>query len=259
MTRAFHSSDPHAAPTVNGLPYRVERRVLAGIPCLLELPPEGQDVQAVCLVYHGAWAAKEGKLGVYSALATRGTAVVIPDAPLHGERQADTPPGLNAREYVWESVRRSVAEAPALLDAVAELYGPVPTVAVGSSMGGYVALTLARTEARIGRAAALITSGVWHEPEVGRPELVRFLDEHRPNTHADDFPPTPLLLASGDSDPTFELDAHHVPTAQTLRAAYARAGQSDHFHERVFAGVGHSTSQGMRDAVVDFLSRTGVP
>lgn len=259
MTRAFHPADPPASPTANGLPYRVERRILAGMPCLLELPPEGQDVQAVCLVYHGAWAAKEGKVGVYSALATRGWAVVIPDAPLHGERQADTPPGLNAREYVWESVRRSVEESGALLDALAELLGPLPAVAVGSSMGGYVALTLARTEARVGRAAALITSGVWDEPEVGRPELRAFLEANRPVSHADGFPPTPLLLASGESDPTFELAAHHTPTAQALRAAYARAGQPDLFHERVFAGVGHYTSQHMRAAAVAFLTGTGGP
>lgn len=254
MTRASNPSDPHAAPTVNGQPYRAERHVLAGVPCLLELPPEGQAAEAICLVYHGAWAAKEGKLGVYAALATQGWAVVIPDAPLHGERQADTPPGLNAREYVWESVRRSVTEAPALLDALAELLGPRPTAAIGSSMGGYVALTLARTEARIGRAAALITSGVWNEPEVRKPELRAFLEQHRPNTHAGGFPPTPLLLTSGDSDPTFELASHHAPTARALRAAYRQVGQPDLFQQQVFAGVGHYTSQGMRDAAVQFLS-----
>ncbi|CAM3171438.1 Serine aminopeptidase S33 domain-containing protein [Deinococcus saxicola] len=253
MSRPFNPADPHATPTANGLPYRVERRVLAGIPCLLELPPEGEMVRAACLVYHGAWATKEGKLGVYSLLAAQGVAVVIPDAPLHGERLADTPPGLNAREYVWESVRRSVAEAPALLDALAELHGPLPICVVGSSMGGYVALTLARTEDRIERAAALITSGVWHEPSVERPEIRAFLEAHRPNSHADDCAPTPLLLASGDHDPTFPLGAHHQPTAQALRAAYRQAGQPDHFQERIFAGVGHYTSQGMRDAVVDFL------
>ncbi|OLV15885.1 alpha/beta hydrolase family protein [Deinococcus marmoris] len=253
MSRPFNPSDPHAAPTANGLPYRVERRVLAGIPCLLELPPEGEAVRAVCLVYHGAWAAKEGKLGVYSELATRGMAVVIPDAPLHGERLADTPPGLNAREYVWESVRRSVAEAPALLDALTELHGPLPTFAVGSSMGGYVALTLARTERRIEKVAALITSGVWNEPEVGEPEIRAFLEANRPNTHADDFAPTPLLLASGDHDPTFPPGANHEPTAGALRAAYRQAGQPDLFQELIFAGVGHYTSQGMRDAVAAFL------
>lgn len=251
--RTFNPADPHATPLSGETPYLIERRVLAGVPALIERPAEVADVRAVCLVYHGAWAAKEGKLGVYSGLTARGWAVVIPDAALHGERTGHTPSGLSAREYVWESVRRTVAEAPALLDALAELFGPVPAAVVGSSMGGYVAQTLARTEKRVIRCAALITSGMWQEPEVRVPELRAFLEQHRPITHAGDAPPTPLLLASGDSDPTFPLEAHHVPTAAAYREAYARAGCPEAFRERVSSGVGHYTSRGMRDAVLNFF------
>ncbi|GAA0497507.1 hydrolase [Deinococcus depolymerans] len=269
MTRAFDPGDPHAAPLAGGRPYRVVRRVLAGVPCLLELPPEGQAVTAVCVVYHGAWAAKEGKLGVYAALAAgraggSGAAVLLPDAALHGERQGDTPPGLNAREYVWESVRRTVAEAPALLEALhAEFsaeFGPdfrsAPLWLVGSSMGGYVVQTLRRTLPDAGfpvaRTAALITSGVWQEPEVRAPHLQAFLDAHRPVTHVAELPVTPLLLASGEADPTFPLAAHHAPTAAAYRAAFA--GRPDLFQEQTFAGVGHYTSRFMRDATLAFLT-----
>ncbi|GAA5532601.1 alpha/beta hydrolase family protein [Deinococcus aluminii] len=251
--RSFNPADPHATPLHEGTPYLIERRVLASVPCLIERPPEMTDAQNVCLVYHGAWAAKEGKLGVYSALTARGWAVVIPDAALHGERTGDTPPGLNAREYLWESVRRTVAEAPALLDALAETFGPLPVCVTGSSMGGYVTQTLARAERRVRRAAALITSGVWEEPEVRKPELRAFLEANRPVTHARDAPPTPLLLASGDSDPAFPLATNHVPTAAAYREAYARAGCPEKFREVVFPGVGHYTSRGMRDAVLRFF------
>ncbi|KQR40935.1 S9 family peptidase [Deinococcus sp. Leaf326] len=252
MTRAFNPADPHATPMTDGQPYRVERRVLAGIPCLLELPPEEQPLRGLCVVHHGAGANKEGKLGVYAALTAAGLGVVLPDGALHGERQGDTPEGLNAREYVWESVRRTVAEAPALHGALAQVFGPLPLDAVGSSMGGYVVLTLARLGG-LCRAAALITSGVWHEPEVGRPELRAFLEEHRPNTHAADLPPTPLLLASGDSDPVFALATHHAPTAAALGAAYAAAGCPQAFTAATFEGVGHYTSRHMRDAALAFL------
>ncbi|GBF04878.1 hydrolase [Deinococcus aerius] len=255
--RIFNPADPHATPMHGDTPYLIERRVLAGVPVLIERPPEVTEIRASCLVYHGAWAAKEGKLGVYSALAARGWAVVIPDAALHGERVGDTPPGLNAREYVWESVRGTVAEAPALLNALEQVFGPLPFAVVGSSMGGYVAQTLARTEARVGRAAVLISSGVWEEPEVRVPELRAFLETHRPTTHAGDAPPVPLLLASGDSDPVFPLAAHHVPTAAAYREAYARAGCPENFREIVFPGVGHYTSRGMRDTVVRFLLAKG--
>lgn len=251
MTREFNPADPHAVPLVGGQPYRVERAMLAGIPCLLELPPEGVEVRQLCLVYHGAWAAKEGKLGVYSALATRGMAVVLPDAALHGERQGDTPAALGPREYVWESVRRTVAEAPALLVALGARFGPLPAVAVGSSMGGYVTQVLAQTEPRIRRVAALISSGVWDEPQVRTPTLRAFLDAYRPVAQARAAFPTPLLLASGDSDPVFPLAAHHDPTARAYRTAYAR--QPERFQERVFPGVGHYTSVGLRDAAIAFL------
>ncbi|MFT2718756.1 alpha/beta hydrolase family protein [Deinococcus sp. A31D244] len=280
MTRAFDPADPHATPLAGGRPYRVVRRVLGGVPCLLELPPEGQAVTALCVVYHGAWAAKEGKLGVYAALAADragggGAAVLLPDAALHGERQGDTPPGLNAREYVWESVRRTVAEAPALLEALhAEFsaeFGPeiwpefrsAPLWLVGSSMGGYVVQTLRRTLPDAGfpvaRTAALITSGVWQEPEVRGPHLRAFLDTYRPVTHVAELPVTPLLLASGEADPTFPLAAHHAPTAAAYRAAFAQAGADAGLVERTFAGVGHYTSVQMQSAVLAFLEEGRPP
>jgi uncharacterized protein len=256
-------ADPHATPLVGGRPYRVVRRVLGGVPCLLELPPEGQAVTALCVVYHGAWATKEGKLGVYAALAAGegagGAAVILPDAALHGERQGDTPPGLNDREYVWESVSRTVAEAPALLAGAHAAFGPevsrVPLWLVGSSMGGYVVQTLRRMLPEAGlpvaRTAALITSGVWREPAVRAPHLRTFLDAYRPVVHAGAAPLTPLLLASGEADPTFPLAAHHAPTAAAYREAFGPGGAG--LVERTFAGVGHYTSVQMRDATLAFL------
>ena len=178
---------------------------------------------------------------------------VPPDAALHGERQGAAPPGLNAREFVWESVRRTVAEAPALLDAAQAAYGRVPVWVVGSSMGGYIAQTLARTEARVARAAALITSGVWHEPEVTRPDLQAFLDRHRPLEHAANAVPTPLFLGSGGADPVFPLETHHAPTLAAYRAAYASAGRPNVLRATVYPGVGHYTSRRMRDDTLAFL------
>ncbi|WP_420594867.1 alpha/beta hydrolase family protein [Deinococcus sp.] len=249
--RSFSPDDPHAAPHIGSVPYSIERRTFAHVPCLIERP--SLPIRALLLAYHGAHAAKEGKLGVYSALTARGVAVVIPDAPLHGER-ASNPAGLNAREFVWESARRSVVEAEAFITALQDEFGKSPVFVVGSSMGGYVALTLACTEKRVLGAAALITSGVWQEPEVNAPGTRAFLEAHRPSTHAEDFAPTPLLLLSGDSDPTFPLEQHHVPTAAALRHAYEAAGQPEKFSASIYPGVGHYTSQKMRDDVVEWVA-----
>lgn len=87
-------ADPHATPLVGGRPYRVVRRLLGGVPCLLELPPEGQAVTALCVVYHGAWATKEGKLGVYAALAAGGG----------GGDAAVIQPSCTAGKGLWSSV-----------------------------------------------------------------------------------------------------------------------------------------------------------
>lgn len=247
------SYDKPVQALAGGQPYRVVRRVLAGVPCLLELPPEGTALRAVCMVLHGAYASKEGKLGIYSALAAAGVALILPDAALHGERLWEQSPELGGREYVWESVFRTSQDIPRVLDDFAAEFGNLPVWLVGSSMGGYVALTVARTDRRVQKVAALITSGVWAEPQVKLPHLIAFLHDYRPITHAADYPPVALFLASGDSDPVFPLAAHHDPTAGALRAAYAEAGAEAFFQVQVFAGVEHYTSRRMRDAVVRFL------
>ena len=248
--RLFSPADPPATTNVGGLPYSVSRRVFARVPCLVELP--SLPLRGLCIVYHGAGAAKEGKLGVYSALTAGGVAVVIPDAPLHGERALNQP-GLNAREFVWESARRSVAEAEAMITVLSAEYGKLPVYAVGSSMGGYVALSLARSEKRLRGVAALITSGVWQEPDVNAPGTRAFLEGQRPITHAGGFPPMPLFLASGDRDPTFPLETHHEPTAAAFWQAYEAAGCLEKFSETVYPEVSHYTSKRMRDDTVTWL------
>ena len=249
--RTFSPDDPHASPQIGDVPYSTERRVFARVPCLIERP--SLPVLALLIAYHGSGAAKEGKLGVYSALTAQGVAVVIPDAPLHGERTLSQP-GLNHREFVWESARRSVAEAEAFITALLSEFGKVPVFVVGSSMGGYVALSLARSERRVRGAAALITSGVWQEPDVNAPGTRAFLEANRPTTHAEGYPPTPLLLLSGDSDPVFALEQHHAPTAAALERAYLAAGHPEHFSAQVYPGVGHYTSRKMRGAVVAWVT-----
>ncbi|MCD0159526.1 hydrolase, partial [Deinococcus sp. 6GRE01] len=79
-----------------------------------------------------------------------------------------------------------------------------------------------------------------------------FLNAYRPVAHAGTAPLTPLLLASGEADPTFPLAAHHAPTAAAYREAFGPAGAG--LVERTFAGVGHYTSVQMQRAVLAFLN-----
>lgn len=240
---------PHATPLVDGTPYAVERRVLAGIPCLIERPLD--RILGLALVYHGVTASKEGNLGIFTALVQSGLAVVMPDAVGHGERGEAwlNPQTLGQRNFVWLCAARTSLEAPDLMTSLQSEYGELPTAVIGISMGGYTAHFLALCEKRLGRVAVISSGGLWQENEVTLPLAKDFIERNRPSLHAYLAPPTPLLLLHGGDDPVFprpDFDA----TVRAYRAAYERAECPDHFGTRVFPGVGHYTSPGMRDAAV---------
>ena len=253
----------HARPLAGGRPYRTERRVLAGLPCLIELPGSegsgpGRDapeppLRALTLILHGAHDSKEGKLGVYPALCAAGVAVVLPDAALHGE-QAEaglTPQEMGERNYVWTAAARTSRQLPELITALHAHFGPLPVWAVGSSMGGYSAQSLALHDNRVSRVACLISGGVWDDPQVNSPEALAYL-EGRPVAHAHLAPPTHLLLQNGADDPLFPAGAVEL-TARAYREAYAAAGCPERFDTRTYPGVAHYTSVQMRDDAVAFL------
>ena len=254
----------HARPLAAGQPYTTQRRVLAGIPCMIERPDDDTPLKALTLVLHGAYDSKEGKLGVYSALCAGGVAVVIPDAALHGERadtaltpealspEALSPETLGERNYVWTAAARTSHSTAALIDALHAEFGPLPIWAVGSSMGGYTAQFLAMHERRVSRVACLISAGVWDDPQATTPEARAYLEGFRPIDHARLAPPTALFLQNGSDDPLFSPEAVER-TAAAYRSAYAAAGCPQNFRQRIYQGVAHYTSVGMRDDAVSFL------
>ena len=257
MTR----STDHARPLAGSRPYRTERRILAGIPCLIERPDReeaGQEapeppLRALTLMLHGAYDSKEGKLGVYSVLCASGVAVVIPDAALHGERAVPglTPQQMGERDYVWTAAARTSDHLPALIGALHAEFGPLPIWAVGSSMGGYSAQHLALHDNRVLRVACLISGGVWDDPQARSHEALAYL-EGRPVDQAELAPPTHLLLQNGADDPLFPAGTVDR-TARAYRAAYTAAGCPQHFEARTYPGVAHFTSVQMRDEAVAFL------
>jgi uncharacterized protein len=248
----------HARPLAGGRPYHTERRVLAGVPCLIERPDAGRNapeppILALTLVLHGAYDSKEGKLGVYAGLCAGGVAVVIPDAALHGERAVPglTPQAMGERNYVWTAAARTSSHLPDLVTALHERFGPLPVWTVGSSMGGYSAQHLALHDTRVSRVACLISGGVWDDPQADSPEALAYL-EGRPVDHARLAPPTHLLLQNGAEDPLFPAGMVDR-TAFAYREAYAAAGCPERFEARTYPGVAHYSSVQMRDDAVAFL------
>lgn len=252
------SRPPYATPLVGETPYAVERRVLAGIPCLIERPL-GQ-VLGLALVYHGVTASKEGNLGIFTPLVGAGWAVVLPDAVGHGERREATLTAdvLGHRNFVRLCAARTALEAPELIGALYAEFGELPTAAIGISMGGYVAHSLAQREKSVGQVVVISSGGVWQEDEVTAPLAREFMEAHRPVWQACLAPPTRLLLLHGEADgvfPPHDLQA----TATAYRAAYEQAGQIDLFAARVFPEAGHFTTPGMRDAAVSWLTDPATP
>lgn len=243
---------PHATPQFDTLPYAIERRVLADIPCLIERPLD--VMRGLAIVFHGATAAKEGNLGIFTKLISGGLAVVLPDAFGHGERREAgfTPEVIGYRNYVWGCAAQTSLEAGALLDALHEQFGDVPVSVIGISMGGYVAQFVTLREKRVRRVVVLSSGGEWHDPELTLPQAGEFVAAHRPLDHADAAPPTDLLLLHGDADPVFPMPGFEAITS-AYKHAYARAGRPDLFHTRVYRGVGHYTAPQMRDVAVRFL------
>ncbi len=239
---------PYATALAGDTQYIVERRVLAGVPCLIERP--FSEARGAVVVHHGVTAMKEGNAGVFSALTGAGLAVVLPDAPLHGERALPGLAGeaLGARNFVWLCAALGFREAPGLLASVREAFGGRLGV-MGISMGGYVAHAVA--QAHLADATCVISSGGrWEEPEVTVPAARAFLDAHRPARRAGKAAPLPLALLHGDADPAFPLADFEVG-AGAYRSAYA--ADPERLRVQTFAGVAHYTSPAMRDAALDVL------
>lgn len=247
------SGPPYATPLIGTTPYAIERRVLAGIPCLIERPLD--PPRGLVLVYHGVTASKEGNLGIFTRMVEAGWLVVLPDAVGHGERREAslTPETLGYRNFLRLCAVRTALEAHGLIDASHETFGQLPTAVVGISMGGFVAHYLALREKRVGQVVVISSEGVWDEPEVTVPLARRFVEAHRPVLHAEQAPPTRLLLLHGEADAVFPPPLHEA-TVAAYRRAYEQAGQADRFTARLYPGTGHYTSPGMRDDAMAFLS-----
>lgn len=243
---------PDEASSRTGSP-ETTRTTLNGVPAIVERP-SGREPVATVLVFHGATASKEEAAGGFAGLTAHGIEVVYLDAALHGER-ADGDHETVARElggyrnFVWESVRRTCLEMPAVLDALGERRLGV----IGTSMGGYVAHWLLAREPRVRAGVTISTTAIWHDPAVTG-ETAAWLEANRPSDRADVVPPRPVLVVHG------ELDGS-VPTAAGLGSharlalAYERAGCPERLGLYLAPGMAHATSPEMTRRAVDWLGR----
>lgn len=186
----------------------------AGIPAVLVGDPA--TARATVLLRYGLGAQKEVQIPEALRLATAGFAVLIPEAPHHGERadgwldrigDLGTPAG---RRPLHELVARTAAETPALIDDL-RARGAAGIVAAGISFGGFVSLATPAADPRTCAVVALLASPVWDD----RPDS--------PHLHPTAWDDVPLFAVTADHDRTVEPGPMREFTAALRRRSTRRA------------------------------------
>jgi dienelactone hydrolase len=172
-----------------------DRRHLGSAPALLVRQEEIPLPLPAVLVYHGLGADKEVQQKELVTLAEAGFLAVGIDAAGHGERRL---PDFEARfagsraeiePLLFALVTETVAEVPAILDALAEtgLADPERFGILGISMGAHITYGAILAEPRLRAAVALVGSPEWRHPD-------------SPHRRPEGFFPVALLSITGEKD-----------------------------------------------------------
>jgi pimeloyl-ACP methyl ester carboxylesterase len=197
-----------------------DRRRLGPAPALLVRQEDLPLPLPTVLVCHGLGADKDVQQRELVTLAEAGFLAVGIDAVGHGERRL---PDFEARfagsraeiePLLFSLVTETVAEVPAVLDALAEtgLADPERFALFGISMGAHVTYGAIPAEPRLRAAVPLLGSPEWRHPG-------------SPHRHPGRFFPAALLSITGEQDvnvPPAAARAFHHALAPYYRGAPER-------------------------------------
>jgi predicted esterase len=167
-------------------------------------------------------------------------------------------PGVIGRSY-FQLVSASAELVPTVVDLLERQsdLDPQRIAIMGSSTFGFVALQALQRDPRLAAGVVRVACGDYLDflrssslaladdprwlPD-GRMELdadyAAELHAHEPIAHADAFPPRPLLLLAGRSDPVMPY-ACVEHTADAFTDAYTRSGVAERFRLETFSEEGH--------------------
>ena len=198
-----------------------DRRRLGPAPALLVREENLALPLPTVLVFHGLSADKEVQRKELMTLAEAGFLAVGIDAAGHGERRLpdfeERFAGTRAEiePLLFSLVTETVAEVPAILDALAEtgLADPERFAIFGISMGAHITYGAILAEPRLRAAVALVGSPAWrHHPG-------------SPHQRPQGFFPTALLSITGEKDvnvPPASARAFHRALEPQYRGAPER-------------------------------------
>jgi uncharacterized protein len=231
-----------------------------GIPIHHFEPKESQfQFVPTVFIYHGWFSSKESYSFVGEILGAYGFRVIVPDAPLHGKRQAER----NLQRDFWNVIIQSVDEFELLAHFAEERWGisPADIAVVGSSMGGFAAAGIFAEYTSLKCLVSINGSGAWEISEQvfrqmdGRPPAtLHELTEIRqfdPLHKIGHLPTRPILLQHGDSDSIIPIDGQREFYRQLVSHYGERYAHLVKFQE--IPRMNHYMSLGMFEDVVGWL------
>ncbi len=214
---------------------REERRVLAGVPARVRIPPHPKGL---LLVLHGLQGSKEHILSLLPGYAEAGWLLVAFDAPRHGEREGPPPSSKDPFyvERVYQVALGFAEEALEVAEAAQSRFG-LPLFLAGGSLGAFVVHLLLSQGFRPQAALAFIGAGFPMKLPQGqevKDSRVLALYETPPALKGEAYGQVPLLHLHGTKDLIVPL-ARMEKTVEALRPHYGE-GRLARFVEE---GAGH--------------------
>ncbi len=234
------------------MPFAAQPALIAGVPVLIARPQPSDRPLPVVFWVHGFTADALAHAAELERCAAAGFLAIGIDAVGHGAR---LDPGMSARidaspagalPVMLDIVEATVAELPALIDGVADLFAidRARLSMVGISMGAFLAYRSIVTGPSLRSVVALLGSPVW--PRTSSPHQ----SQHR-------FQAVALLSVTAEFDvsvPPDPVRRFH----QSLRSAFPTSARHHHHELR---GAGHLTSAAewaeAMDSTVYWLQRYG--
>ena len=228
------------------------------------------------IVVHGLASAKERNLTFAMNLADNGFLVLLPDVYNHGDRGSPTfltDLFTNPLVTIFDAIANTIDDIIRIVDYICEERKDADCEAIGItgiSLGGLITFTTGIQEHRIKVLVPIISSGdfltiiqessltkaIYNVNKTEKQEktlpagLKNILTQLDPVFNASKFFPRPLLLINGENDTVFPAKAV-TRTVNALKKAYS--ANPSLFKHIIFSGVGHTVTQDMKSAAVEFF------
>lgn len=228
------------------------------IPVLhVALHEQFQEPLPTVFLYHGFASQKENYSLIAEIFSLYGFRVIVPDAPLHGQRIAER----HLQDDFWPIIVQSVEEFPILFQYVADSYGvsPSKSAVYGSSMGGFIATGIFGQHPDLSALVSVNGSGAWTVSEgqfrsmQGRPpateEELHSLQLFDPVNRVAHGLKSSVLLLHGDADTTIPIEGQRVFYERLCELGWP----TDNVAFQAFSGVNHQVTTGMFEVALRWL------